>query len=87
MSTRKITIAESRSIARKMHMSVNRASDPRNIDWNARVDDLLAGLGLGWRLEPTTFIDGLDCQFIGSLAKTIRLHAREMTANEIAWRK
>jgi hypothetical protein len=73
--TKQITIKEATSIASKVHASVNRASDPRNVDWNDRIDALLADLGLGWKLRQGTYIDGLDCQFIGSLAKTIRANA------------
>lgn len=76
-TTRKITIAESQSIARKVHASVNRSSDPRSVDWNDRIDALLADLGLGWKLRHGTYIDGLDCQFIGALAKTVRANAVE----------
>ncbi len=75
--TRQITVATATSIARKVHASVNRASDPRTIDWNDRIDALLAEVGLGWKLKPATYIDGLDCQFIGDLAKTIRASAIE----------
>ena len=74
---RKITIAESQNIARKVHVSVNRSSDPRSINWNDRIDALLSEVGLGWKLKECTYIDGLDCQFIGALAKTIRLNAIE----------
>jgi hypothetical protein len=74
--SRQITIKEATRIARKVHASVNRASDPRDVDWNGRIDALLAEVGLGWKLH-NTFIDGLDCQFIGSLAKTIRANAVE----------
>jgi len=73
MST--ITIKTATSIARKVHASVNRSSDPRHIDWNDRIDALLAEVGLGYKLSQGTYIDGLDCQFIGSLTKTIRAHA------------
>jgi len=76
-ATRKLTIAESTGIARKVHASVNRSSDPRNIDWNDRIDALLVDVGLGWRLQDGTYIDGLDCQFIGALSKTIRANAVE----------
>ena len=72
---RKITINEATRIARKVHASVNRASDPRDVDWNGRIDELLADIGLGWKLSHGTLIDGLDCQFIGALAKTIRANA------------
>lgn len=75
--TRQITVATATSIARKVHASVNRASDPRTIDWNDRIDALLADVGLGWKLKHATYIDGLDCQFIGQLAKTIRASAVE----------
>ena len=75
--SKKITIAESQNIARKVHASVNHSSDPRNIDWNDRIDALLADLGLGWKLRDGTYIDGLDCQFIGALSKTIRANAVE----------
>jgi len=74
---KQITVKEATSIARKVHASVNRASDPRSIEWNDRVDALLSDVGLGWKLKQGTYIDGLDCQFIGSLAKTIRLSAIE----------
>ena len=74
---RQITIKEATRIARKVHASVNRASDPRIVDWNDRIDELLADLGLGWKLRQGTYIDGLDCQFIGSLTKTIRANAVE----------
>lgn len=75
--SRKITIKESQAVARKVHASINRAQDPRTIDWNDRIDALLEGIGLGWKLKQGTYIDGLDCQFIGSLAKTVRLNAVE----------
>ena len=74
---KQITIKEATRIARKVHASVNRASDPRDVDWNDRIDALLAGIDLGWKLRQGTYIDGLDCQFIGSLAKTIRSNAVE----------
>ena len=76
MSTQ-ITVKDATRIARKVHASVNRASDPRDVDWNDRIDALLADLDLGWKLRQGTYIDGLDCQFIGSLAKTIRANAVE----------
>lgn len=75
--TRQITVATATDIARKVHASVNRAGDPRSVDWNDRIDALLAEVGLGWKLQPATYIDGLDCQFIGELAKTIRASAIE----------
>lgn len=75
--TRKITVSAATNIARKVHASVNRASDPRTIDWNEKIDALLSEVGLGWKLKPLTYIDGLDCQFIGSLSKTIRASAIE----------
>lgn len=74
---RQITVATATSIARKVHASVNRSSDPRTINWNDRIDALLAEVGLGWKLQPCTYIDGLDCQFIGALFKTIRANAIE----------
>lgn len=74
---RKITIQKSQNIARKVHASVNRSSDPRSINWNDRIDALLSEVGLGWNLKEGTYIDGIDCQFIGSLSKTIRLNAVE----------
>ena len=70
-----ITVATATNIARKVHGAVNRASDPRTVDWNERIDALLSDLGLGWKLRAGTYIDGLDCQFIGALAKTVRANA------------
>jgi len=62
------------AISRKVHAYVNSASqDPRYIDWNQEIDAHL--IDLGWKLKPETYIDGLDCQFIGQLAKTIRCNA------------
>ena len=75
--SKQITVKEATNIARKVHSSVNRAADPRNVNWNDRIDALLAKIGLGWKLRQGTYIDGLDCQFIGSLAKTIRANAIE----------
>lgn len=75
--SKQITVKEATNIARKVHSSVNRAADPRNVDWNDRIDALLAKIGLGWKLRQGTYIDGLDCLFIGSLAKTIRANAVE----------
>jgi hypothetical protein len=75
--SKQITVKEATNIARKVHSSVNRAADPRNVDWNDRIDALLAKIGLGFKLRQGTYIDGLDCQFIGSLAKTIRANAFE----------
>ena len=40
--TTQVTVKDATRIARKVHASVNRASDPRNVDWNDRVDALLA---------------------------------------------
>ena len=77
MTTKQISVQQATQIARKVHASVNRASDPREIDWNDRIDTFLSKIGLGWQLKPATYIDGLDCQFIGSLAKTIRTSAME----------
>ena len=71
------TIKQATAVARKIHASVNRSQDPRTIDWNDRIDALLSDIGLGWKLKPATYIDGLDCQFIGALAKTIRSNAVE----------
>ena len=72
----KLTVKQATHVARKVHASVNRASDPREVDWNDRIDALLADIDLGWKLQHV-YIDGLDCQFIGSLAKTIRANAVE----------
>ena len=72
-----ITVKEATLIARKVHASVNRSSDPRDVDWNDRIDALLVDIDLGWKLRQGTYIDGLDCQFIGSLAETIRSNAVE----------
>ena len=75
-----LTIKQSTSIARKVHASVNRSADPRAVDWNSRIDALLSDIDLGWKLRQGTYIDGLDCQFIGALAKTIRANAIEKFA-------
>jgi hypothetical protein len=75
---KQITVKAATSIARKVHASVNRATDARDVDWNDRVDALLAGIDLGWKLKQGTYIDGLDCLFIGALAKTIRANAVEI---------
>ena len=80
MKDRKITIAKSTQIARAVHASVNRASDPRAIEWNDRIDSMLSEVGVGWKLKAGTYIDGLDCQFIGALAKTIRAAATQKYA-------
>lgn len=77
MSNATITTKTTTSIARKVHASVNRASDPRTVNWNDRIDALLSDVGLGWKLKDGTYIDGLGCQFIGSLAKTIKVFAVE----------
>lgn len=77
MTTKQISVQQATQIARKVHASVNRASDPRTVEWNDRIDALLADVGLGWKLKIGTYIDGLDCQFIGSLAKAIRTAAIE----------
>jgi hypothetical protein len=71
---KQITVKEATNIARKVHICAH-----RNIylDWNDHIDALLAKIGLGWKLRQGTYIDGLDCQFIGSLAKTIRANAVE----------
>jgi hypothetical protein len=75
--TNQITIQQSQEVARKVHASINRASDPRFENWNDRIDAVLADIGTGWVLKSGTYIDGLDCQFIGSLAKTVRASAVE----------
>lgn len=75
--TRLITVATATKISRHVHAAVNRASDPRKINWNDRIDAFLSEVGLGWKLKSFTYIDGLDCQFIGRLATTIRANAIE----------
>ena len=74
---KQLTVKQSVAVAQKVHASVNRATDPRSVDWNERIDSILADIDLGWKLKPTSYIDGLDCQFIGALAKTIRASAVE----------
>jgi len=76
-ATRKITIAESTKIARGVIRHLNRV-DPRMCDVNAQIDGHLADIGLGWKLKDGTYIDGIDCQFIGAMAKTIRAAAVEV---------
>jgi len=46
-------------------------------DVNAQIDGHLADVGLGWKLKDGTYVDGIDCQFIGKMAKTIRAAAVE----------
>jgi hypothetical protein len=74
---RKITIAESTKIARKVLAYLNSGIDPRVVDVNDQINGHLAEIGLGWKLKNGTYIDGLDCQFIGAMAKNIRASAIE----------
>ena len=76
-ATRKITIAESTKIARNVLAYLNSGVDPRAVNVNDQIDGQLAAIGLGWKLKSGTYIDGLDCQFIGAMAKTIRASAVE----------
>ena len=74
---RKITIAESTRVARSVLAYLNSGIDPRTVDLNDQINGHLAEIGLGWKLIARTYIDGIDCQFIGVLAKTIRAAAIE----------
>lgn len=74
---RKITVEQSRKIARGVLAYRNSGVDPRTIDIEDQVNGHLAEVGLGWKLKPGTYIDGLDCQLIGAMAKTIRAAAIE----------
>lgn len=76
-AARKITIAESTKIARGVLAYLNSGVDPRTVDMNDQINGHLAKIGLGWKLKDRTYIDGVDCQFIGVLAKTIRASAIE----------
>ena len=76
-ATRKITIAESTKIARGVLAYLNSGIDPREVDMNDQINGHLKEIGLGWELKAGTYIDGLDCQFIGAMAKTIRAAAIE----------
>ena len=78
-AARKITIAESTKIARNV-LAYLGSVDPREVDVNDQIDGHLAEIGLGWKLKPGTYIDGVDCQFIGAMAKTIRNAAIEKHA-------
>ena len=74
-----LTVKTATAISRKVLSAVNRAKqDPRYVDWNQEIDAHLRKVGLGWKLKPDTYIDGLDCQFIGQLAKTIQCKAIEI---------
>jgi len=77
LQIRKLTIKTSQNIARKVLKYTKSAKDSRYFDMNAQIDGHLAEIGLGWRLKIGTYIDGLSCQFIGELAKDIRLNAIE----------
>jgi hypothetical protein len=72
---KKITIAQSKRIARGVIRYANSVGYSRSIDFNAQIDGHLSEIGLGWILKSGTYIDGLDCQFIGALSKTIRANA------------
>jgi hypothetical protein len=74
---RQITVEQSRKIARGVLAYINSGADPREIDLEDQVNGHLSKVGLGWKLKPGTYIDGLDCQFIGAMAKTIRAAAIE----------
>lgn len=76
MTARKITIAQSTRIARKVLFFIG-STDPRSVNIEDQVNGHLAEVGLGWKLKPGTYIDGLDVQFIGVMAKTIRANAVE----------
>ena len=76
MTARKITIATATKIARKVLAFIG-SVDPRSVNIEEQVNGWLADVGLGWKLKPGTCIDGVDCQFIGDMAKTIRANAVE----------
>ena len=76
-TVRKITIAQSTNIARKVLAYSNSGVDPRGVDMNDQIDGHLKEIGLGWKLKNGTYIDGVACQFIGVLAKDIRAAAIE----------
>ena len=74
---RQITIAEANNIARRVIRYINSGIDPRTINVNDQIDGHLADIGLGWKLKNGVYFDGLDCQFIGAMAKAIRSSAIE----------
>ena len=74
---RKITVEQSRKIARGVLAYLGSGIDPRTVDVEDQINGHLSKVGLGWKLKPGTYIDGLDCQFIGTLAKTVRAAAVE----------
>ena len=77
LQIRKLTIKTSQNIARKVLKYTKSGIDPRYFDMNLQIDGHLAEIGLGWKLKSGTYIDGLSCQFIGELAKDIRLNSTE----------
>jgi hypothetical protein len=74
---RQITINQSQRIARKVLAYLNSGLDPRTINIEDQIEDWLADIGLGWKLKPGTYIDGVDCQGIGAMSKSIRAAAVE----------
>ena len=75
---RQLTIREATSVARAINRIAHRLGNPPGFDWNDRINDRLLNIGLGFRLKESTFIDGLDCQFVKNLARTIRLNSEEI---------
>jgi len=67
-----ITISTATRIARSVLIYRHSGIDPRTIDMNDQINGWLSEIGLGWKLKEGSYIDGVACQFIGSLARDIR---------------
>ena len=74
---KKLTHDSARKIARSVLKYLHSGIDPMTVNIEAQIDGRLAGIGIGWKLKPGTYIDGVACQFVGQLAKDIRSNAME----------
>jgi len=73
--TQKITLSTATRIARSVLVYRHSGIDPRDVNMADEIDRQLAENGLGWALKEGVYIDGIACQFIGELARDIRLMA------------
>ncbi|UOF82423.1 UNVERIFIED_CONTAM: hypothetical protein [Bacteriophage sp.] len=75
--SKKLTHDSARKIAKSVLRYLHSGIDPTTVNIEAQIDGSLAGIGIGWKLKPGTYIDGISCQFVGELAKDIRSNAIE----------
>lgn len=81
--TAQITITESTKIARKVLRYLSTVNS-FNAHVEEQIDGHLAGIGLGWKLKPGTYIDNVARQLIGQMAKDIRSSAIEIYGSAAA---